>query len=281
VPGGEAGSGGGEAFPALRTAAAFAYVDDLDEPELEEADVHHLVSALRLRTGESVVVADGSGRFRLCTARVDSGRAAEVTRPAAGQVRPDAPAPARSARGRSSPVLRLEPAGDVVTLTRAGQPVAVGFSLAKGDRTEWAVAKLSELGVDTIVPLLCDRTVVHWEGEKAVRNAERLCRVAREASMQARRVFLPEVRHPMAVEEAVRQLGTVGVALAEPGGAALTPAARALLVGPEGGFSERELGLGLPQVGFGPTVLRVETAAVAAGVVLTALRSGMVLPQER
>jgi 16S rRNA U1498 N3-methylase RsmE len=47
-------------------------------------------------------------------------------------------------------------------------------------------------------------------------------------------------------------------------------------VGPEGGFAPDELDLGLPQVGFGPGVLRAETAAVAAGVILGALRAGTV-----
>ncbi|HMQ26751.1 MAG TPA: 16S rRNA (uracil(1498)-N(3))-methyltransferase, partial [Acidimicrobiales bacterium] len=47
-----------------------------------------------------------------------------------------------------------------------------------------------------------------------------------------------------------------------------------VLVGPEGGWSDEERGRGLPEIGLGPTVLRAETAAVAAGVLLTALRPG-------
>ena len=51
-----------------------------------------------------------------------------------------------------------------------------------------------------------------------------------------------------------------------------------VLVGPEGGWSDDELAAGLPTVGLGPNVLRTETAAVAAGTLLVALRSGLLAP---
>jgi RsmE family RNA methyltransferase len=50
-----------------------------------------------------------------------------------------------------------------------------------------------------------------------------------------------------------------------------------LLVGPEGGWSDAERDRGLPVVGLGPTTLRAETAAIAAGALLTALRAGAVV----
>lgn len=178
--------------------------------------------------------------------------------------------------------------------------VAVGVSLVKGDRTEWAVAKLAELGVDRIIPLICARTVVRPAVEDADRRLERLRRIARESAMQARLVFLPEVSPLVdlghdAVEGAGPRLavgalacgrgpaepGLVGIALAEPGGGKLSSETTCLLVGPEGGWAPAELDLGLPTVSLGDSILRVETAAVVAGALLTALRAGRVNPPVR
>jgi len=69
-----------------------------------------------------------------------------------------------------------------------------------------------------------------------------------------------------------------GVALAVPGGAPLSLATPTVLVGPEGGWTEDELGLVRAHVSLGPQVLRAETAAIAAGLLLVALRSGTVRP---
>ena len=71
-----------------------------------------------------------------------------------------------------------------------------------------------------------------------------------------------------------------GTALAVQGGAVLTLSTPTVLVGPEGGWSERELA-SVPEdrrISLGPNVLRAETAAMAAGVMLAALRAGLVLP---
>ncbi len=71
--------------------------------------------------------------------------------------------------------------------------ITVAFALVKGERPELVVQKLTELGVDRIVPFLAERSVVRWEPDKAERNATRLRRVAVEAAMQCRRTWLPEV----------------------------------------------------------------------------------------
>jgi 16S rRNA (uracil1498-N3)-methyltransferase len=149
--------------------------------------------------------------------------------------------------------------------------VTVGFSLAKGDRTEWAVAKLVELGVDRIVPLVCARTVGRRDQSDAHRM-DRLGRIARESAMQARLVYLPEIAGVTALAEMV----SAGAAMAEPGGAPATLGTPTVLVGPEGGWAPSELVLGLPTVGLGETILRIETAAVVAGTLLTALRAGVI-----
>ena len=74
----------------------------------------------------------------------------------------------------------------------------------------------------------------------------------------------------------IAELAEDGLALAVPGGAPLDPSIQSLAVGPEGGWSEAERSLGLPEVGLSDLVLRSETAAVAAGVLLQASRRGTV-----
>jgi 16S rRNA (uracil1498-N3)-methyltransferase len=152
----------------------------------------------------------------------------------------------------------------------------IGVALAKGDKPELAVQKLTELGVDRVVLLAAARSVVQWDGPKAARNLERLRSVARSAAMQSRRVFLPVI-DPVTTLAALAEQEP-GLALAHPEGAPATPEVTALAVGPEGGWSDEELALVGPRVDLGPTTLRAETAAVAAGVLLTALRDGRIRP---
>jgi 16S rRNA (uracil1498-N3)-methyltransferase len=166
----------------------------------------------------------------------------------------------------------LEPEGPVIYEEPPLPAVAVGFVVTKGSRPEWVVQKLTEVGVDRIVPLSSSRSVVRWDTPRADRNVERLRRVAREAAMQSRRNRLPEVTDVLRFAE----VAVAGAALAEPGGAAPSLERPFVLVGPEGGWDRAEMACGLPLVGLGPTLLRAETAAVSAGVLLCALRAGLV-----
>jgi 16S rRNA (uracil1498-N3)-methyltransferase len=201
--------------------------------------VHHLARVLRLSAGEAVTASDGAGRWRRCL----------------------------FADGA-----RLEAVGDVAVVARPTPPVAVAFALTKGERPEWTVQKLAEAGVDRIVPMTSARTVVRWEGEKASRQVARLRSVARAAAMQSRQVWLPVV-------EEVQPFASVAApdaAVAQQGGDPPSLARPFILVGPEGGWDDAELALGLPVVTLGPTVLRSETAAMAAGVLLCGLRAGVI-----
>jgi 16S rRNA (uracil1498-N3)-methyltransferase len=226
---------------------AHVFVEDVEVPELAMADRHHLAKVLRLRDGEVVTVADagGSGRWRVC-------RFAAAVGP------------------------RLTPDGEV-TMEPAGTPeVAVAFAPTKGDRPEWAVQKLTELGVDRIVPLVTGRSVVRWTGDRAVSAVERLRRVAREAAMQSRRARLPVVEDVASFPDVSRR---TGAALAAVGGDPPSLATPLILIGPEGGWEAAELAAAVPTVGLGPGILRTETAAVAAGALLVALRAGLVSPR--
>ncbi len=230
----------------LPPAAAHAFVDDLDAPAVAEGDRRHLEKVLRLRPGQAVTVSDGAGGWRLCSWR------------AGGSLEPDGP-------------VEMEPA--------PAPPVTVGFALTKGERPEWVVQKLTEVGVDVIVGFRAARSVVRWDDDKAAGQVERWRRVAREAAMQSRRAWLPEVRPVTTFEELVAGVvaeGGGGATLAVAGGGAPSLSRPVVLVGPEGGWDPSELSCGLPSCGLGPTTLRAETAAVAAGVLLCALRAGTI-----
>jgi 16S rRNA (uracil1498-N3)-methyltransferase len=155
--------------------------------------------------------------------------------------------------------------------------VTVAFAPTKGDRPDWVVQKLTELGVDRIVPLATTRSVVRWEGERGRRAVERLTRVAREASAQCRRARLPQVDSVSTLDELGSEAGP-GLVLAHPGGGAPSLDRSVVAVGPEGGWDPDEVARFGPGLGLGPTVLRAETAAVAAGTLLCGLRAGLVAP---
>jgi len=220
-------------------AAAQVFVDDIAVPELRSAELHHLRRVRRLKDGEQVVVADGSGAWRFCRL-IPAG---------------------------------LEVDGEIELEPAPGPLLTVAFAPVKGERSEWAVAKLTELGVDRIAPLLTERAAVRWQGASGAKALERWRRVADEACSQSRRVRRPEILTPIVPATLV---GVDGAALAVLGGPALKRDCRIIAVGPEGGWSPAERDLGLDEVGLGTGLLRSETAAVAAGVLFGASRAGTV-----
>jgi 16S rRNA (uracil1498-N3)-methyltransferase len=149
--------------------------------------------------------------------------------------------------------------------------VSVAFALTKGAKPEWTVQKLTEVGVDFIIPVVAERSIVRWDEDKAAHQAARWREVARLAAMQSRRVRMPVVEDACSFAEVASR---PGAALAEAGGGDVSLSHPLILVGPEGGWSEAELDRGLPRVDLGDTVLRAETAALAAGIRLCALRAG-------
>lgn len=218
--------------------APHAVVPDVERPQLTAEDRHHLGRVRRLRDGDLLSVTDGAGRWRWCR----FGAA-------------------------------LDPVGEVVVEPAPAPALTIAFALVKGERPELVVQKLTELGVDRIVPFVADRSVVRWEGEREARNLERLRRIAREAACQSRRVWLPEVAD-VAPFSAVAALP--GAVRADREGAAPSLARPTVLVGPEGGWSVEEVAAVPAAVALGPLVLRAETASVGAAGLLAALREGLV-----
>ena len=122
--------------------------------------------------------------------------------------------------------------------------LTVAFAPTKGERPEWVVQKLTELGIDRIVPLRSERSVVRWTGQRGQATVERLRRVAREAAAQCRRVWLPEVSETIGFKD-LGALGAPGeVALAQLSGDRPTVAERVIAVGPRGRVEQRGAGVG-------------------------------------
>ena len=122
---------------------------------------------------------------------------------------------------------------------RPDPPITIAFALVKGERPELAVQKLTELGVDRIVPFVAERSVVRWDAAKADRQAARLRAIAREAAMQCRRRWLPEVAELATFAEAA---ALPGAALADRDGEPPTLARPVVLVGPGGRLGRRGAG---------------------------------------
>lgn len=140
------------------------------------------------------------------------------------------------------------------------------ISIVKSGRFDLAVEKGTELGVSCFHPVLAERS------EKKSLNLERLAKIAREASEQSGRHFVPSIQNILPLTEAVNRC-SLPIVVLQPSGVRLTqilPADKTpigFFLGPEGGWSDREINFfknrDLPLASLGPMTLRTETAAIA------------------
>jgi 16S rRNA (uracil1498-N3)-methyltransferase len=152
--------------------------------------------------------------------------------------------------------------------------ITVYLSIFKFDRLEWALEKLTELGVSHVVPMIAQRTEEHL-AKAASKRVERWRKIAHEASQQARRIAPPEISEPAGLKRAIAEAQGSRIVLSEAeeqvslkAALADSPAPLALALGPEGGWSDAELELfgasGWKPASLGHTILRAETAAITA-----------------
>ena len=239
----------------MRTIRSF-----LDQPlaigqrfALPEATTNHLVRVLRLQIGDGCVLFNGDGHDYEARFVTLQKRGAEVE------------VVARQAVDRESPLR--------ITLAQG---------IARGEKMDWILQKATELGVACIAPVVTDRTEVkldHERSDKKLAHWRGVCAAACEQSGRAR---LPQILEPQslasfaAADRNARRLALAPEAsatlpqLALPADAQLT-----LAIGPEGGFSERDLALlkagGYEGLRLGPRILRTETAGPAAIAAINAL----------
>ena len=221
---------------------------------LEGPEARHAVTVKRLAPGETVDIVDGAG------ARM-SGKVAAA----------------------SSSGLEVECAS-VIVEERPRTRLVLVQALAKGDRDELAIETATELGIDAVIPWQSERSIVRWKGDRAAKAHAKWQSVVTAAAKQARRAWIPEVRAAvdtaglaatvetaaLAVvlhEDAVRPLRAVLETWLETGAAEAVREVF-LIVGPEGGISQREVtrlcGQGAVTALLGHHVLRSSTAGPAA-----------------
>lgn len=224
----------------LRSTSAHVLVDSDrlgtgGEVTIDADTEHHLRRVLRLRDGDAVSVTDGQGRWRLAVVMVEGN------------------------------ALRLEATTPVVVEPAPARTITIAAAMPKGDRLDWMVQKVTELGADRLVLLHAEHSVVRWKPDRVEHQLARLQRIADEALRQSRRVVRMTIDAPVA---AIDVLGDFVVA--EPGGRALRGADTSVAVGPEGGWSTSELAVCHDRIDLGPTILRTETAAVAVSALCVA-----------
>jgi len=158
-------------------------------------------------------------------------------------------------------------------------PITLLLAIFKFDRMEWAIEKCTELDVSRIVPVISRRTDAHLVAASAKR-VERWQRIARQASEQSRRAIPPEIAAPVRLAEALHPSEGLRVVLAESEEKTLlrdvlsneVEGGMILAVGPEGGWTDEELQsfrqAGWISASLGNTILRAETAAIAATAVV-------------
>lgn len=148
--------------------------------------------------------------------------------------------------------------------------------LCTAERMDWVVQKTTELGVETIVPVMSTHNTARANSRHATSRLDHLRKVAIAACEQSGRNLLPRISQPRELAACLAELPphpVTGRLLCAPGGEhvlgdlPVPPGGLVLLVGPEGGFSAEEEQLarqhGFLAVGLGPRMLRSETAAIA------------------
>jgi 16S rRNA (uracil1498-N3)-methyltransferase len=214
---------------------------------LDEDTSRHIVQVLRMKKGELLNLTDGKGNLITAVIANDHKKHCEV---------------------------RIE---GTRNKEQGERKVAVGISLLKNtNRFEWFLEKATEIGVEEIIPLICERT------EKQKFRHDRMKQICISAMLQSQQVWLPVLHEPIAYELLFRQEGIASLAqkfiahCAEGDKKQLSHQAiqqsALILIGPEGDFSKKEVDLALQYyfapVSLGETRLRSETAGVVAATVL-------------
>jgi 16S rRNA (uracil1498-N3)-methyltransferase len=211
--------------------------------QLPDTAVRHLVQVLRMQAGEALTVFNGEGGEYAATLSEVSRKAASLQLGALDAV------------SREAPVR-----------------ITVAQCVSKGDRMDYALQKGTELGAAAFVPVLSARGVVKLDGERWEKKVDHWRGVVISAAEQSGRTAVPTVDTPIHLEDLLAAPRTGLRLMLAPGGTVtvsqLPPATEiTALIGPEGGFTPQELALagqqGWLSLGFGPRILRTETAPVA------------------
>jgi 16S rRNA (uracil1498-N3)-methyltransferase len=235
----------GTAVLIIRAVARRIHVSSVKPGEtlLDASQAHHVRDVLRLKVGANLELFDDAGM-------VGDGTIAEVD-PARVVVR----------------VTSVQPSNSATALI-------VASAVPKSDRADWMIEKLSELGVSRFVPLQTARSVVHPTGAG---KRDRWIRIATESAKQSRRAGVMQIDELTRVESLLAQLKAAVFCTTANDAISIREIALApfdsltILIGPEGGWTQEEIAMfrshNLTGVKLTATILRVETAAVAAAAI--------------
>jgi 16S rRNA (uracil1498-N3)-methyltransferase len=215
---------------------------------LDGAEGRHAATVSRIRVGEAIRVGNGVGA-------IGHGTVVNAL--------------------KDSLVIRVE---SVEVVTATTPEIVLVQALAKTDRDERAVEMSTELGVDRIVPWMAERSVSRWDDSKAEKGRQKWQAIAREASKQSIRAFVPQIDALSTTTQLLRDFLPESILVLDPTGTQslssvpLSSGSIVVIVGPEGGLSSRELEQlrihGAHIVTVGSNILRTSTAGPAALAVL-------------
>jgi 16S rRNA (uracil1498-N3)-methyltransferase len=227
-------------------ALPYFFVDDLQNTsiQLDEDTSKHMISVLRMQTGEEVLLTDGKGSKAKAAIINDNRKRCVV---------------------------------QVSSIEREGEKhprVSVAISIIKNaSRFEWFLEKATEIGVSEILPLFCERT------EKEKFRYERMKGILVSAMLQSQQAWLPQLHEPTAFADVVKhslpQQKFIAHCLPEQKqqlSSVICPQSSLILIGPEGDFTPKEITLALENgfmpVALGNTRLRTETAGIVAATLM-------------
>ena len=212
--------------------------------ELNDDNGHYARTVLRLKKTDPIILFNGHGGEYLCAV-------AEIS--------------------RKSVLIAVEQWND--RSVESPLEIILGLGISRGDKMDWTVQKAVELGVNHIAPLLTERCVVQFKGEKKSQRLVHWQKIVQHAAEQSGRTNLPALLEVETLQNWVGRQEGLKLFLdpyAETTLTALKPEAMkvTLLTGPEGGFSNQERSIakasGFFPVRLGTRILRTETASLAA-----------------
>ena len=211
---------------------------------LDDDAVGHVARVLRMRCGESIILFNGDGNeYHAELVEVEKRR---VNAKILSSTQPN----------RISPL-----------------QIDIGQSISRGERMDYAIQKATELGMNSMTPLLSERCEVRLKADRLAKKQQQWQQLSISACEQSLRTTTPVIQAATSLEAWVNNCqAELKLVLhhhcAEPLDTRLQPQSIALLIGPEGGLSDAEVEhakkAGFQSVVFGPRVLRTETAPVAA-----------------
>ncbi|WHH60424.1 16S rRNA (uracil(1498)-N(3))-methyltransferase [Petroclostridium sp. X23] len=221
-----------------------------DSITIQGEDVNHIIKVLRFKPNDSIVVCDGNGKdYTACIEEMGKKEVKAVIQKVISS--------------------QSEPSIDVTLFQ----------GIPKSGKMEYIIQKNTELGINRIVPVMTQRTVVKIEDKKSLSNKmDRWQKVALEAAKQCNRGRIPKICAPISLEEAIIQMSEMDLSfmpyekeennrLRNILSAARGAKTIGVLIGPEGGFDAEEVEKAaqaeVSTVSLGPRILRTETAGAA------------------